>query len=132
MSKAIPTILVIEDEALLLKSIEAKLKLSKLNPVGIADAETGLAYLAKASPLPDMVWLDYYLKNGMNGLDFMKKAHAHPQWSKIPVIIVSNSASQAKVDEMRALGAQKYFLKAESFLGDIIQYIQQYLAANSQ
>ncbi|MFH0820875.1 MAG: response regulator, partial [Candidatus Peregrinibacteria bacterium] len=81
-------------------------------------------YLEKASPLPDMIWLDYYLKNNMNGLDFLKKIHGNSKWSKIPVIVVSNTASESKVKEMLAMGAKKYFLKAESLLGDIIDYIQ--------
>ncbi|MFH0820929.1 MAG: response regulator, partial [Candidatus Peregrinibacteria bacterium] len=90
MNSKIPIILVIEDEKLLLKSIEIKMKNSHLESVGVNNAESALEYLEKASPLPDMIWLDYYLKNNMNGLDFLKKIHGNSKWSKIPVIVVSN------------------------------------------
>ncbi len=123
MKKTNPLILVIEDEPMLLKSIEAKLKISGLDPLGFSRAEDALDSLQNAPRRPDLIWLDYYLKSEMNGLDFMKKIHDHTQWSRIPVIIVSNTATQAKVDEMLALGAKKYFLKAESRLGDIIDHI---------
>src|SRR5579859_5702440 len=96
MSKQSPTIMVIEDETLLLQAITKKLKLSNMDVLSCASGQQALDYLSNVDELPDAIWLDYYLKD-MNGLEFMHKVKQSPKWSKIPVIVVSNSASPEKV-----------------------------------
>ena len=44
---------------------------------------------------------------------------------KIPVLVVSNSASPDKVHRMLALGAKKYMLKAESRLDDLVKIVDE-------
>lgn len=117
-------ILVIEDEPLLLASIVKKIEKEGLHPTSVKSGEEAIKYLEHASPLPDFIWLDYYLGGKMNGLDFMKVCHENPRTQKVPVVVVSNTATQSKVDEMLKLGALKYFLKAENLLADIIDFIK--------
>lgn len=126
MKKTPLHVLIIEDEPLLLALIVKKMENSDLDPVTVKTAEEALDYLAKAAALPDFIWLDYYLGGAMNGLDFMRACHQNPRFRKIPIIVVSNTATQSKVDEMLALGALKYFLKAEHLLADIIDFIKTY------
>lgn len=126
MDNKISTVLVIEDEDLLLRAISKKLELSGLNPVTCTSGEQALDYLSSLLELPDVIWLDYHLKE-MNGLDFLKKLKDNNLWSNIPVVIVSNSASEEKVHSMLALGAQKYILKAEYRLDDIIKTVKEFV-----
>lgn len=49
----------------------------------------------------------------------MQKLNEDPSLSAIPVVVVSNSASQDKVNTMVALGVKKYLLKAENRLEDV-------------
>ena len=127
MSGKNPTIMVVEDEALLLQAITKKLKLSNLDVVSCASGEQAIDYLTSLDELPEAVWLDYYLKD-MNGLAFMQKLKDDPRWSDIPVVVVSNSASPEKVHNMLALGAKKYILKAEFRLDEIIEMISELIA----
>ena len=120
MSKQSPTIMVVEDETLLLQAITKKLKLSGLDVISCASGQQAVDYLESLDELPDAVWLDYYLKD-MNGLAFMQSVKANPKWTNIPVVVVSNSASPEKVNNMLALGAKKYILKAEYRLDEIIK-----------
>ena len=113
------TIMVVEDETLLLQAITKKLKLSGLDVISCASGQQAIDYLTNLDELPDGVWLDYYLKD-MNGLAFMQLVKENPKWKHIPVVVVSNSASPAKVSNMLALGAKKYILKAEYRLDEII------------
>jgi DNA-binding response OmpR family regulator len=129
MSKLSPTIMVVEDENLLLQAITKKLKLSNMDVLSCASGQQALDYLENLDELPDAVWLDYYLKD-MNGLGFMKKLKAHPRWKKIPVLVVSNSASPDKVNNMLGLGAKKYILKAEYRLDEIITMISDFIKEN--
>lgn len=120
------TVLVVEDEDLLLQAISKKLKISGLNPVSCASGEQAIDYLENLTELPDVIWLDYHLQH-MDGLDFLKKLKDKTKWQNIPVVIVSNSASEDKVHNMLALGANKYILKAEYRLDDIIKIVKEFV-----
>jgi CheY-like chemotaxis protein len=126
MSKASPTIMVVEDETLLLQAITKKLKLSGLDVVSCASGQQAIDYLNSMDELPDAIWLDYYLKD-MNGLAFMQEVKQSNKWSNIPVLVVSNSAGPEKVNNMLALGAKKYILKAEYRLDEIIEMIRHFI-----
>lgn len=130
MSKQNPTIMVIEDETLLLQAITKKLKLSNMDVLSCASGQQAVDYLNNLEEMPDAVWLDYYLKD-MNGLGFMQQLKANPKWENIPVLVVSNSASPDKVTNMLALGAKKYILKAEYRLDQIIDMIRDFIKDNS-
>lgn len=126
MKKQISTILVIEDENLLLQAIAKKLNLCGLNPVSATSGEQAIDYLKNLPELPDVIWLDYHLK-GMDGLTFLKEIKNNSKWKKIPVVVVSNSASPDKVHNMLALGANKYLLKAEYRLDQIIETVKEFV-----
>jgi len=126
MSAANPTIMVVEDENLLLQAITKKIKLSNMDVLSCSSGQQAIDYLNNLDELPDAVWLDYYLKD-MNGLAFMQQLKANPKWENIPVLVVSNSASPDKVNTMLGLGAKKYILKAEYRLDEIINMIQDFL-----
>jgi two-component system chemotaxis response regulator CheY len=130
MSKENPTIMVVEDETLLLQAITKKLKFSQMDVLSCASGQQAVDYLNNLDELPDAIWLDYYLKD-MNGLAFMQELKGNPKWMGIPVIVVSNSASPEKVHNMLALGARKYLLKAEYRLDEIIAMIRDFINDNS-
>jgi CheY-like chemotaxis protein len=130
MSKENPTIMVVEDETLLLQAITKKLKFSNMDVLSCASGQQAVDYLNNLDELPDAIWLDYYLKD-MNGLAFMQELKTNPNWMNIPVIVVSNSASPEKVHNMLALGARKYILKAEYRLDEIIGMIREFINDNT-
>jgi CheY-like chemotaxis protein len=130
MSKEKPTIMVVEDETLLLQAITKKIKLSNMDVLSCASGKQAIDYLTSLDELPDAIWLDYYLKD-MNGLAFMQELKTSPQWASIPVLVVSNSASPDKVHNMLALGARKYILKAEYRLDEIIGMIHDFINDNA-
>jgi two-component system chemotaxis response regulator CheY len=101
-----------------------------MDVLSCASGQQAVDYLTSMDVLPDAVWLDYYLKD-MNGLAFMQELKAKPEWSTIPVIVVSNSASPDKVSNMLALGAKKYILKAEYRLDEIIGMIKEFISDNT-
>jgi DNA-binding response OmpR family regulator len=126
MSKENPTIMVVEDETLLLQAITKKLKLSGMDVLSCSSGQQAIDYLGNLDELPDAVWLDYYLKD-MNGLAFMQQLKSNQKWTDIPVLVVSNSANPEKVTNMLGLGAKKYILKAEYRLDEIIAMIRDFI-----
>lgn len=122
-----PSILVVEDEELLLKAITHKLTLSGFEPVSCVAGSQAIHYLEEFPELPHAIWLDYYLKD-MNGLEFMKKVRENPKWKHIPIMVVSNSADPTNLHNMMALGVSRYLLKAEHRLEDIISAIREFVS----
>lgn len=130
MQKNNPTIMVVEDEELLLQAITKKLTISGMGVVTCTSGREAIDHLNTDATLPDAVWLDYYLKD-MSGLGFMQELKRNPTWENIPVLVVSNSASPDKVHNMLALGAKKYILKADYRLDEIIAMIREFIISDA-
>lgn len=136
MTKAITekkrVILVVEDDDLLSKAIVKKLLTRNYEPVAVKTQGEALDYLENMQQPVDAIWLDYYL--GMDkylgestGIDLIQKVKSNNNWKNIPLVVVSNSAGDDKIKEMLDLGADKYILKAENKLGDIINAFDELL-----
>ncbi|HBC72547.1 TPA: hypothetical protein DCZ90_01890 [Candidatus Amesbacteria bacterium] len=120
MSDGQSTILVLEDEELLLTAVTRKLELAGKRVIACASGKQALDTLTESETVPDLIWLDYYLKD-MNGLEFMQKMKENPKWENIPVLVVSNSASPDKVTKMMGMGVKKYVLKAAHRLDELVE-----------
>src|SRR3989338_10507867 len=129
MRKQKPTVMVIEDESLLLQAISRKLELDGITAISCSSGKQAIDCLDSSSELPDAIWLDYQLKD-MDGIEFMGHLRKKGAWAQIPVIVVSNSASEDKVHNMLALGAKRYLLKAEYRLDELIPIVKQFIAEN--
>jgi DNA-binding response OmpR family regulator len=121
-------IMVIEDEELLLEAIARKINMSDMGVVTCKSARQAIDYLKNLPQLPDLIWLDYYLDD-MSGLDFVKEIKKVESWGKIPIIVVSNSASEIKKQLMLELGVKQFLLKADYRLDDIIKIIRDQVKA---
>jgi two-component system phosphate regulon response regulator PhoB len=117
-------IMVVEDEMLLLSAIEKKLTASGYVVIPCLSAEEALTSIHEASQMPSAIWLDYYL-GGMDANGFVKELKKDEKTAHIPVIIVSNSASEDKKAEMLDLGVRRYVLKAQYKLDDIIGILEE-------
>lgn len=126
MSKQKPTVMIVEDEGLLLQAISKKLELDGIATISCSSGSQAIDYLNNLSELPDAIWLDYQLKD-MDGIEFMIQLKKKETWAQIPVIVVSNSASEDKVNNMLVLGAKKYFLKTEYRLDELIPIIKKFI-----
>ena len=126
-----PTVMVVEDEHLLLKAIERKLRLNNLNVIACDSGTQAIDNLNKKSAPPDAIWLDYYLGD-VNGIEFMQKLRQNPKWADTPVLVVSNSANPDKVSKMMALGAKGYLLKADYRLDTLVLEIQSLINTKRQ
>lgn len=131
MANAKDIVLVVEDETLLLQAITKKLEINDLEVVSCVRGEQAIDYLENLPELPSAIWLDYYLKD-MNGLEFMHELRKNPKWEHIPVVVVSNSASSEKQHNMLALGVNKYLLKAEYRLDEIIDIVKGFIESESK
>lgn len=125
------TILVLEDEKPLLEAIKLKLEKNGFDVVTARSVEQAKQYTEEISHI-DAIWLDHYLIGKEDGLDFIAwcKEEDNNKCKKIPIFVVSNTASSEKVSSYMSLGAQKYFVKANHKLDEIIKEIKESLLIN--
>ncbi len=117
------TILVVEDELPLQQAIQLKLEKNGLGVVTARSVKQARMLLEELSKV-DVVWLDHYLIGEESGLDFVAELKNNAKWKKIPVFVVSNTASSDKVKTYLELGVNKYFTKSNYLLEQIIAEIK--------
>lgn len=124
-------ILVLEDERPLLEAIKIKLRLNDFAVVTARSVKQALSYVEDIKDI-NAIWLDHYLFGKENGLDFVAKIKSNPAWKKIPIFIVSNTASPEKVQSYISLGVNKYYTKADYPLDKIIKDIEDYFTKSNK
>lgn len=122
-------ILVIEDEKMLLDAIKMKLESAGFETTVFTSASSALESLNSNDKKPAAIWLDYYMGD-MNGLEFLKEVKKIDKYKKTPVLVVSNSASDDKITALQSLGVERYLLKADYRLEEIIKELYDVINKN--
>lgn len=120
-------ILVIEDERPLAEAINLRLEKNGFAVVTARTVQQGLNYIEELKNV-DAIWLDHYLLGKEDGIDLVTKLKEHGSpWSKIPIFVVSNTSDPEKVQSYIHFGVNKYYVKAEHRLDEIINEIKLFL-----
>ena len=125
-------ILVIEDEVPLQNAIRMKLEKNHFSVLTARSVDQALKHLEDV-PGVEVIWLDHYLLGKESGLNFLDKLKSNvAKWKNIPVFVVSNTASEDKVQSYLRLGAEKYYTKSDYRLDAIIKDIKKFLEENTK
>ena len=113
-------VLLLEDDALLANILIDSLVREKFDVVNIKD---GLqAFEAAQKFQPDAILLDLILP-GLDGFEVLRQLKDDNKLKKIPVFIISNLDSISEVKSAKALGAEDYFIKANTDINKIIKIV---------
>ena len=104
-------ILVVEDDAALLKLIEKCLAASGHRTVGVASGAAALAWLKHDSP--SLIVLDYSLPD-MYGKQLVEQFQA--QGRRVPFVVATGHGSESVAVEMMKRGASDYLIKGTMFM----------------
>ncbi len=115
------TILFIEDESALQKTIGDFLHADGYEVIHALDGEIGLKIAKEKNP--DLILLDLILPK-VKGLDVLKMLKENNQTKDIPVIIMSNLDDMASVEKAIELGARAYLVKAQYSLEELANKIK--------
>jgi len=118
----------------LLNAVKAKMELNGFTVLSARTVEQAMGYVQDV-PEVSVIWLDHYLLGKLNGLDFvaqLKAENAKAEWKRIPIFIVSNTASANKVQSYLQLGVNKYYTKSEYRLDEIILDIKTFLEGDKK
>ena len=115
------TILIIEDEQLLLDVLSRRMQKENYNVLTAVDGEDGMKKIIKHKP--DMVLLDMVLPK-LDGYDVLQEIKEKSL--DIPVIIVSNSGQPVDIKKCFELGALDYLIKTEFEPEEVVEKVNYY------
>ena len=120
------TILVVEDEAPLIRAISAKLTREGFSILTASSVDQALEQLEQ-NPNVECIWLDHYLLSSKSGLDFLQEIRSSEQWRNMPVFVVTNTGGEEKKSTYMRLGATRYYIKSDNRLDAIVKDVQDYI-----
>lgn len=114
-------VLVVEDDALLGKVLEERLKAEGLD---VLNVENGLEALDSVKKYkPHIILLDLILP-GLDGFEVLRQLNSDKRINKIPVFIISNLDDISDVKSAKALKAEEYFIKANTQMEEIVNSVK--------
>jgi two-component system, OmpR family, alkaline phosphatase synthesis response regulator PhoP len=102
------SVLVVDDEANILLSLEFLMKKAGYDVRLARDGEEALAEIGKARP--DLVLLDVMMPK-RNGFDVCEAIRANPEWRAVRVILLTAKGRDIEREKGLALGADDYITK---------------------
>jgi DNA-binding response OmpR family regulator len=102
------SVLVVDDEANILVSLEFLMKKAGYEVRLARDGEEALAEIGKAQP--DLVLLDVMMPK-RNGFDVCEAIRANPEWRAVRVILLTAKGRDIEREKGLALGADDYITK---------------------
>lgn len=116
-----PKILLVEDDVLIQKTVEIKLKKEGFEVIACSDGKEGIEKIAQE--LPDIVLTDLMLPYA-SGLEVVSAVKTI-QSKKIPVIVYSTMGQEHIIEEAFKLGADDYVTKPFNLVELVIRIKKQ-------
>ena len=123
------TILFIEDESTLQKTLSAVLEKEDFKIISAMDGEIGLKLIKLKNP--DLILLDLILPK-LNGFEVLRKIKEDKDTKNIPIIVLTNLETMKDVNKAIELGATTYLVKSSHTLEEVIVKIKQVLSSESK
>ena len=101
-------VLVVDDSSTMRRIIINSLK--KLEFSQVAEAENGVEALEKLSADTGLIVTDWNMPV-MNGLNFIKNVRANPEYTTVPIIMVTTEAGKSEIVEAVRNGVNNYIVK---------------------
>lgn len=118
------TIVIVEDEPLLLKALSMQLKSADYSIYTANSGESALPLIKKV--MPDLLMLDLMLPK-LSGLEILNILKSSEKTKKIPVIILSNSDPKSELKGSKRLDIVDYIVKANTDLKTIAEKVEKAL-----
>ncbi|MEK7167674.1 MAG: response regulator [Patescibacteria group bacterium] len=119
--KTAKKVLIVEDDALLASVLLERFSEEKLDTLNV---NNGLKVMQGVKGYkPDIILLDLILP-GIDGFEVLKQLKDDNSTKNIPVFVLSNLNEQADVRSVKALGAEEYFIKANTQMSKIVEAVK--------
>ncbi len=121
-------LLIIEDDEILLRALHLLFHEEKYVISSATDGESGLRLAERLKP--NLILLDLLLPK-MDGFAFLQALKANPALKKIPVIILSNLNGAETIARAKGLGAEDYFVKANTDLKILAEKVKKIISSHA-
>lgn len=115
-------LLIVEDDVILCDAYRAKFD-GEYEVHFAVNGESGIEQARVLSP--DLILLDLYLANRIDGVDVLKKIREDISTREIPVMVITNLPNMEKT--VMDLGAYKCLMKSDVDLNMIAKYLDEML-----
>ncbi len=115
------TVLWVEDDNLISSILGKKLISSGFNLIHAKSGDEAFQQLQTV--MPDAIVVDLLLP-GMNGFEILQHIRAIDKLKKVPVMVLSNLSKPSDIEKARALGGQKFLVKATASLDEIVAEVR--------
>lgn len=123
------TVLVVEDDP---PSRELVVRMLQKEGIHVREASNGREAIdiLQTGVIPDLIVLDLIMAE-MDGFDFLRQVRPHPEWSKIPVVVVSSLDLNSEAQDVLRGQVERIFQKGrfarEDFLREVRETINQHM-----
>lgn len=112
-------ILIIEDDDILQRMYQQRLRSEGYEVIEARDGKTGLALAL--SEKPDLILLDIMLPGGLNGFDILEELRRDPKTKDVAVLVLTNLETEEKISN--ELGVSGYLVKANTKPDQVVSVI---------
>ena len=117
-------ILLIEDDQFISQAYQDGLKRAGFEVKAVADGSAVSATIDGFNP--DLILLDLIMP-GKDGFEVLDELSKHPDYRKIPIIVLSNLGQESDINKAHDLGAKDYLVKSGNSMKEVINKIIQQL-----
>ena len=119
------TILIIEDEVAMLRSLVEKFEKEGFNALSAQDGEEGYEVAMKENP--DFLIIDIIMPK-MDGITLMKKIREDEKWGlEVPIIMLTNLSDPESVSEAAKYKVYDFLVKTDWRLNDVVKLVKERL-----
>jgi DNA-binding response OmpR family regulator len=120
-------ILLVEDDSNLREIYGARLEAEGYTIISAADGEEALA--AAVKELPDLIISDVMMPK-ISGFDMLDILRSTPETKDVKVIVMTALSQEEDRERGEKLGADKYLVKSQVTLDDVVQMVRDLLGDN--
>jgi CheY-like chemotaxis protein len=122
-------ILIVEDDPLIARMYQKIFTLEKYEVNTAGDGEVALEQVRKQKPA--LILLDVMMPK-LNGLQVLEKLKSDPDTRDIPVIMLTNLASDKDAETALLKGAVKYIVKSQHDPKQVVNMVKEILIATTR
>ena len=119
-----PKVLIIEDDKFLQELAVQKFTREGFHPISATDGERGVTFAETEHP--DIILLDLLLP-GIDGFEVLRRIRNNPALEKTHIFMLSNYSQPEEVEKATSLGAERFLVKADYTLDQIVNMAKESL-----
>lgn len=121
-------IIIVEDDPLISRFYERNFRLNNFEVELAINGEEAISKLEMMEQKPVLILLDIMMPK-LSGLDVLRHIKKSPALAKIPVVMLTNLASDEYAEKAIELGAVTYLIKSQYSAKEVVEKVKELIVA---